>query len=80
MRQLMVVVAVLFAGCTTSDPQPTDHMSPVEMCGQPPTAPGFSASYGSDGYAKLPSADMQAISSFFNGQYDTWANCILSIK
>lgn len=79
MRQ-MAVVAAVFLGCATTEPQTTDHMSPVEMCGQAPIAPGFAVAYGSDGYAKLPNEEMQAISAFFNGQYDQWANCITSIK
>jgi hypothetical protein len=76
MKTLVIVVAVLASACTT-DGQAADP-SPVELCGQPPLAPGFSVAYR-DGVATLPADQMQAISRFA-ADYDTWANCILSLK
>lgn len=78
MRWLMVVAAL--SACTTTDSKTTERMTPVEMCGRPPLAPGFSVGYPGDGTAVLPAAEMQSISQFLNTDYESWAACIDSIK
>lgn len=77
MKKLMLMLALV--GCTDDN---TKHMSPTEMCGPPPPAPGFSVAYDAcgSGYARLPNDQMLALSDFTNTSYQTWASCIAGIK
>lgn len=79
MKIITLALLAALTACTSDSTGTAEHMTPVEMCGQPPLSPPFSVAYGSDGIAKLPDAEMEAIEQFMRTDNFNWQNCILSI-
>lgn len=78
MRYLLAVA--LLAACTDETPAPVTPTKIGEVavmdCGEPPLAPGWSASFNG-GTASMPTADYNAIVQW-RDQIAAWRDCVVA--
>jgi hypothetical protein len=76
MRNLVVLVALL-SGCTDNNNTTEPKSAAVEMCGDRPARPGWSAGFSGD-TATMSKADYDAMKDW-SDDMETWADCVATL-